>query len=137
MHFKEGRVRFVDISGIVDHHCLNFLFIIAHVLYPFALEIRSFVPMLSFWALCSIIPGIICVKQKYTFVCCFVCLMVFNATFNNISAISWRSVLLMEETGAPGENHRPVASHWQTLSYNVVHLTTIKIRTYNSSGDRN
>jgi hypothetical protein len=38
-------------------------------------------------------------------------LMVFNVTFNNISAISWRSVLLMEETGGPGENHRPVASH--------------------------
>jgi hypothetical protein len=29
----------------------------------------------------------------------------FNATFNNISVISWWSVLLMEETG---ENHRPV-----------------------------
>ena len=25
--------------------------------------------------------------------------VVFNATFNNISVISWRSVLLMEETG--------------------------------------
>jgi hypothetical protein len=31
--------------------------------------------------------------------------MVFNATFNIISAISWRSVLLVEETGIPGENH--------------------------------
>jgi hypothetical protein len=31
--------------------------------------------------------------------------MVFNATFNNISAISWRSVLLVEETRVPGENH--------------------------------
>ena len=30
--------------------------------------------------------------------------MVFNATFNNISAISWRSALLVEETGGPGEN---------------------------------
>jgi hypothetical protein len=29
--------------------------------------------------------------------------MVFNA--NNISVISWRSVLLMEETGVPGETH--------------------------------
>jgi hypothetical protein len=38
-------------------------------------------------------------------------IMVFNATFNNISAISWRSVLLVEETGVPGENHRPVASY--------------------------
>jgi hypothetical protein len=33
----------------------------------------------------------------------FVCLMVFNATFNNISVISWRSVLLVEETAGPGE----------------------------------
>jgi len=45
--------------------------------------------------------------------------MVFNATCSNISVISWRSVLLVEETGVPGENHRPVASHWQTLSHNV------------------
>jgi hypothetical protein len=37
--------------------------------------------------------------------------MVFNATFNNISAILWQSVLLVKETGVPGENHRPVASH--------------------------
>jgi hypothetical protein len=34
--------------------------------------------------------------------------MVFNATFNNISAISWWSVLLVEETRVPEENHRPV-----------------------------
>jgi hypothetical protein len=39
--------------------------------------------------------------------------MVFNATFNNISAISCRSVLLVEETG---ENN-------QTLSHNVVSST--------------
>ena len=31
--------------------------------------------------------------------------MVFKATFNNISVISWMSVLLVEETGVPGENH--------------------------------
>jgi hypothetical protein len=33
--------------------------------------------------------------------------MVFNATFNNISVISWLSaaVLLVEETGIPGENY--------------------------------
>jgi hypothetical protein len=34
--------------------------------------------------------------------------MVFDATFNNISVVSWRSVLLVEETGLPGENNRPV-----------------------------
>jgi hypothetical protein len=33
--------------------------------------------------------------------------MVINTTFNNIS------VLLVEETGVPGKNHRPAASHLQ------------------------
>ena len=37
--------------------------------------------------------------------------MVFNATFNNISVISWRQVLLVQETGVLCENHQPVASH--------------------------
>ena len=46
--------------------------------------------------------------------------MVLNAPFNNISVISFRSVLLLKETGGPEENHRPDASHWQTLSHNVV-----------------
>jgi hypothetical protein len=77
----------------------------------------------------------VCHKHSGLF-CLFVCLMVFNATFNNISVISCRSVLLVEETGGPGENHRPVASHWQALSHNVVHLTLIEIRTHNISGDK-
>jgi hypothetical protein len=46
--------------------------------------------------------------RKYLVV---VVVMVFNATFNNISVISWWSVLLVEETGEPRENHRPAASH--------------------------
>jgi uncharacterized membrane protein len=46
--------------------------------------------------------------NKYLLLCGLVyasCLMVFNATFNNILVISWRSVLLVEETRGPGENH--------------------------------
>jgi len=64
--------------------------------------------------------------------------MVFNATFNNVSVISWRSILLVEETGVPGENHRSAASHCQTLSHNVVSSTPRlnEIRTHNVSGDR-
>jgi len=38
--------------------------------------------------------------------------MLFNVTFNNISALSWRSVWLVEETGVAGENYRLIASHW-------------------------
>jgi hypothetical protein len=37
--------------------------------------------------------------------------MVFKATFNNISAISWQSVLLVDEIGVPRENNRPATSH--------------------------
>jgi hypothetical protein len=36
--------------------------------------------------------------------------VVFNVTLINISVISWRSILLVEETGLPVEN-QPVASH--------------------------
>ena len=49
--------------------------------------------------------------------------MVLNVTFNNISAISWLSVLLVEETRVPRENHRPAASHLQILSHNAVSST--------------
>ena len=38
--------------------------------------------------------------------------MVLNATFNNISVISWQSVLFVEETAVYRENHRPVVSHF-------------------------
>jgi hypothetical protein len=31
----------------------------------------------------------------------------FNATFSNISAVSWRPVLVVEEVWVPGENHQP------------------------------
>ena len=41
--------------------------------------------------------------------------MEFNATFNNISAIQWWSVLMVEETGVPRENNR---------SHNVVSSTS-------------
>ena len=57
--------------------------------------------------------------------------MVFNATFNNISVISWGLVLLMEESG---EDHQPAASHWHYLKktkknvkvlYNILSWKTI------------
>jgi hypothetical protein len=44
-------------------------------------------------------------KEKQRGILRDVGLMVFNATFNNISVISWWSVLLVEETAGPGENH--------------------------------
>ena len=67
-----------------------------------------------------------------------VMVMVFNVTFNNISVISWQSLLLVGETGVPWENHRPAASHWQTISQSCIKFTPAmsRIRTHNLSGDR-
>jgi len=65
--------------------------------------------------------------------------MVFNDIFNNITVISWWSVLLVQETRVPGETHWLAASHWQTLSNNVVSSTLRHDRDLNSlyfSGDK-
>ena len=45
--------------------------------------------------------------------------LVFNATFSNSSAKSWRPVWVVKEAGVPGENRRPWASNWSTLSLAV------------------
>jgi hypothetical protein len=56
-------------------------------------------------------------KLQYVFLYLkFELILVFNATFSNISAISWLPVLVVEEAGVPGENHRPWKSNWSTLS---------------------
>ena len=60
--------------------------------------------------------------------------MVLNANFNNTSVISWRSVLLVQETeisGESGENQIHVVNHWQPLSHDVVLSTP-----HNVSDDR-
>jgi hypothetical protein len=60
--------------------------------------------------------------------------MVFNTTFNNISVILWRSILLMEKNRVPGENHRPVTDKLYhkccieyTLQWTRFELTTLVV----------
>jgi hypothetical protein len=69
-------------------------------------------------------------------VCIYRGLGLWCSTNNTISVISWRSVSLVEETGVPGKNKRPVACHWKTLSHKVyrVHLTISEIQSHNVSG---
>jgi hypothetical protein len=46
--------------------------------------------------------------------------MVFNATFNNISVISWWSGLLVDETGVPRENHMSPPRHLSQLKSRAI-----------------
>ena len=66
-------------------------------------------------------------------------IMVFNATFKKYFSyiMTWWSVLLVEETGVPGETTDMLQVR-QTLSHNVVSSTTRLggIRTHNVSIDR-
>ena len=65
----------------------------------------------------------------------FVCLMVFNATFNTISVISWRSVLLKGTVAEDPEKTTDLSQVTDKfLSLNVLHLALIEVRTRNISG---
>jgi hypothetical protein len=66
-----------------------------------------------------------------------VMVMVFNATFNNISVISWQSVLLVEETGLLRETTflLQLTDNLCHIKLYQVHPVTSGIKTCIVSGD--
>jgi hypothetical protein len=55
--------------------------------------------------------------------------MVFYVALSNISVITWRPVLLVEETEVSRENHRPVANNWQALHFEI----TLRINQFDTA----
>jgi hypothetical protein len=53
--------------------------------------------------------------------------MVFDATFNNISAISWRSDLSVEETKVSGKKHYHIMLHGVHLGKAGFELITLAV----------
>ena len=93
------KVMIISLWNLLQYHSIVRWVIQAQWAEPLVVKIHMHTKSLPFY-LCS-----------HTFIK-KVRVMVFNATCNNISVISWQSFLLVEETRVPGENHRPVASHW-------------------------
>ena len=71
-------------------------------LYHLILNILNFQFLLKVY---NWIIRIVCVLADILF-------LVLNATFSNISTISWWPVLVVEEAEVPEENHRLWASNW-------------------------
>ena len=61
--------------------------------------------------------------------------MMLSATFNNMSAILWWLVLMVEETGVPGENHDlpQIPDRLYQIILHQVHIDMSGIRAHNIS----
>jgi hypothetical protein len=62
--------------------------------------------------------------------------MIFNATFRNISVMSWRLALLVEETGVPGKKPSTYrTSMTNCITYCCIEYTSPGVRTHNVSDE--
>ena len=146
VHNKENNITFKSLNNFFwkwivalvcpEHFTImrcNFRWVYVKVLVTFALvvviKVHVLVPATGYY----ILPiHVTTCSRSCLIILMLIRIMVFNVHFNNISVISWRSVLMVEETGGHGGNHWPVGSHWQTLSNNVVSSTPRHERGSNS-----
>jgi hypothetical protein len=109
---KTSTLRFTFAISAYHHRCCEFESRsgrgVQHYVIKFVIDLREVV---CFLRVLRFPPQSFVKHLLLGFLTMWVCervrVMVFNATFNNISVISWRSVLLVEESGGPGENKRP------------------------------
>ena len=100
------------------------IFIIIYNDYMHKIEVKNF-NIFLIWQSSKYIQGV-----SDLFMSQGLWVMVFNVTFNNLSAISWWSVSLVEEIRVPGENHWSVTSHWQIYHIMLyrVHLAWVEFQ---------
>ena len=91
--------------------------LLCYLIYRFIVNVYCFLYISYVWCVCVTISFFTTdlLFLKYMYIVKMLNFFVFSATFSNISAISWRPVLVVEEAGVTREPPT-IDSNWSTLS---------------------